>query len=316
VERRPLGHSNIEVSRIVLGCGNFGGIGSAPDLFGKGTSDEEAFAIMSAAWAVEITTFDTADAYGGGRSEKAIGKWIASTGNRPTIVTKTYNPMDAGQDAGLSRARIVRQIESSLERLGVDRVDVYLAHAFDPQTPLEETVSTFESLVETGLIRSWGVSNFNAEQLRETIVLGRPTVVQNSYSLLDRGDERDVIPICFELGIAYEAFSPLAGGWLTGKYRRGEDPPPGSRMTLRPEPYESLKDDCVYDALEALEADAIDRDVDMATLAFAWLLAQGHVTAAIAGPRTPEQLAPAVAALDLKLEADEAAELASLFPSS
>jgi 1-deoxyxylulose-5-phosphate synthase len=314
MERRPLGHSNIEVSRIVLGCGNFGGIGSAPELFGSGTSEEEAFAIMSAAWDAEITTFDTADAYGGGRSETAIGKWIAATGNRPTIVTKTYNPMDAGQDEGLSRARIARQIESSLERLGVDRVDVYLAHGFDPNTPLQETVSTFESLAETGLIRSWGVSNFNAEQLRETIVLGRPTVVQNSYSLLDRADEQEVIPICFELGIAYEGFSPLAGGWLTGKYRRGEDPPPGSRMTLRPEAYASFDDDRVYDALDAFEAAAIDRDVDMATLAFAWLLAQGHVTAVIAGPRHPEHLAPAVAALELRLEADEAAELASLFP--
>ena len=175
-------------------------------------------------------------------------------------------------------------------------------------------VSTFDSLVETGLIRAWGISNFDADQLRETIVLGRPTVVQNSYSLLDRGDEQEVIPICYELGIAYEAFSPLAGGWLTGKYRRGEDPPPGSRMTLRPGPYAVLEDDRVYDALEALDAEAVDRDVDMATLAFAWLLAQAHVTAVIAGPRRPEHLSPAIAALDLKLEADEAAELASLFP--
>jgi aryl-alcohol dehydrogenase-like predicted oxidoreductase len=314
VEHRPLGHSNIEVSRVVLGCGNFGGIGSAPELFGQGTSEEEAFALMTAAWNAEITTFDTADAYGGGRSETAIGKWIAATGNQPTIVTKTFNPMDAGADEGLSRSRVVRQIESSLERLGVDRIDVYLAHAFDPDTPLEEMVSTFDSLVDTGLVRAWGVSNFNAEQLRETIVLGRPTVVQNSYSLLDRSDEHEVIPICFELGIAYEAFSPLAGGWLTGKYRRGEDPPPESRMALRPGPYATLQDDRVFDALDAFEAAAVDRDVNMATLAFAWLFAQGHVTAAIAGPRRPEHLGPAVVALDVKLEAAEAAELAALFP--
>ncbi len=316
MERRPLGHSNIEVSRVVLGCGNFGGIGSAPELFGKGESEETAFAIMDAAWTVEITAFDTADAYGGGRSEAAIGKWIAATGNRPTIVTKTFAPMEAGGDSGLSRERMVRQIESSLDRLGVDRVDVYLAHAFDPETPLEETVATFESLVEIGLIRAWGVSNFDAEQLRETIVLGRPTVVQNSYSLLDRGDEEEVIPLCVDFGIAYEAFSPLAGGWLTGKYRRDEQPPAGSRMTLRPEAYERYADDRVFDALEALEAEAIDRDIDMATLAFAWLLAQGHVTAAIAGPRRPEHLAPAVAALGVRLEADEAAALAALFPEA
>jgi len=314
VERRPLGHSDIEISRIVLGCGNFGGIGSAPEFFGQGESEEEAFAIMTAAWDLGITAFDTADAYGGGRSETAIGKWMAATGNRPTIVTKTYFPMDDGADRGLSRERMVRQIESSLERLGVDSVDVYLAHAFDADTSLEETVATFESLVETGLINAWGVSNFDADQLRETIVLGRPTVAQNSYSLLDRGDEQDVIPICSEFGIAYEAFSPLAGGWLTGKYRRGEDPPAGSRMTMRPEPYEHLRDDRVFDALEAFEVAAVDRDIDAATLALACLLAQAHVTAIVVGPRRPEHLAPAFAALDVRLEADEAAELAALFP--
>ncbi len=314
MERRPLGHSDIEISRIVLGCGNFGGIGSAPEFFGQGESEAEAFAIMTAAWDLGITAFDTADAYGGGRSETAIGKWMAATGNRPTIVTKTYHPMDAGADHGLSRERMVRQIESSLERLGIDDVDVYLAHAFDADTSLEETIATFESLVGTGLISAWGVSNFDADQLRETIVLGRPTVVQNSYSLLDRGDEHDVIPICFEFGIAYEAFSPLAGGWLTGKYRRGEEPPPGSRMTMRPEPYEHLRDDRMFDALEAFEVAAVDRDVDAATLALAWLLAQAHVTAVVIGPRRPEHLVPAFAALDVRLEADEAAELAALFP--
>jgi aryl-alcohol dehydrogenase-like predicted oxidoreductase len=315
VEHRSLGHSGLEVSRVVLGCGNFGGIGSAPELFGRGESEEEAFAIMNAAWSIDLTAFDTADAYGGGRSETAIRKWIAATGNRPTIVTKTFNPMDAGADHGLARERIVRQLESSLDRLGVDKLDVYLAHAFDPETPLEQTVETFESLVETGLIGAWGVSNFTADQLRETIVLGRPAVVQNSYSLLDRGDERDVIPLCVEFGIAYEAFSPLAGGWLTGKYRRGEPPPPGSRMTLRPEAYAHFTDDRVFDGLEAFEAEAIDRDVDMATLAFAWLFAQGHITAVVAGPRRPEHLAPPHAAVDLRLEADEAAELAALFPT-
>jgi aryl-alcohol dehydrogenase-like predicted oxidoreductase len=314
VERRPLGHSGIEVSRIVLGCGNFGGIGSAPELFGAGESDEEAFAIMDAAWSLGITTFDTADAYGGGRSESAIGSWIAATGNRPTLMTKTFYPMDVGADRGLSRERIVRQIESSLDRLRVDYVDVYLAHEFDPEAPVEETVETFESLIETRLIRAWGMSNFNAEMLREMVVLGRPTVLQNSYSLLDRHDEEQLIPLCAELHIAYEAYSPLAGGWLTGKYRRGNEEPPGSRMTLRPEEYTQYEDDRVYDALEAFEATALDRGIDMATLALAWLLAQSNVTAIVVGPRRPEHLGPAFSALDVKLEADEIAELAALFP--
>ena len=302
------------VSRIVLGCGNFGGIGSAPELFGQGESDEGAFAIMDAAWELGIRAFDTADAYGGGRSEIAIGKWLRATGNRPAITTKTFNPMSPGADSGLSRKRVVRQLESSLDRLGVERVDTYLAHAFDPETPLTETVSTFQSLVETTLVGAWGISNFNGSQVRATLEIARPSVAQNSYSLLDRGDERDVLPLCAGFDIAYEAFSPLAGGWLTGKYRRGEDPPPGSRMSLRPEPYEQLRTDRVFDALDALEAMAVDRDLDCATLALAWLLAQPDVTRIVVGPRRPEHLAPVFSALGVQLSADEAAELAALFP--
>ena len=116
MEQREIGRAGVQLSRVVLGCGNFGGIGSAPELFGQGESEERAFAVMDAAWALGISAFDTADAYGGGRSETAIGKWMRSTGNRPTLTTKTFNPMDAGQDHGLGRDRILRQIESSLGR--------------------------------------------------------------------------------------------------------------------------------------------------------------------------------------------------------
>src|SRR5258707_3029573 len=126
MERAYLGQTGVRVSRIILGCGNFGGIGSTPELFGQGDSREEAFAIMDAAWEAGLTTFDTADAYGGGRSETAIGKWIASRGVRPTLTTKTFNPMDEGEDQGLAPARIRRQLESSLARLGVDSVELYL----------------------------------------------------------------------------------------------------------------------------------------------------------------------------------------------
>ena len=174
------------MERIILGCGNFGGIGSAPDLFGQGETEDEALVIMDAAWERGIRAFDTADAYGGGASETAIGKWIASRGQRPALTTKTFNPMSAGADHGLARERMMRQIESSLGRLGVDHVDVYLAHTFDPDTPVEETAATFESLVELGLIRSWGLSNVDGDQLRAFLEVGRPRVVQNSYSLLDR----------------------------------------------------------------------------------------------------------------------------------
>ena len=313
MERRELGGTGVEVSRIILGCGNFGGIGSAPEFFGQGESETKAFRIMDAAWGLGITSFDTADAYGGGRSETAIGNWIRSRGHRPELTTKTYNPMDAGHDHGLSRARITRQIESSLERLGVEHVDVYLAHEFDTQTPLEETLTTFEGLTQSGLSRSYGVSNFDADQLRAALSAGHPAVVQNSYSLLERGDEEAVLPVCEEFELAYTPFSPLAGGWLTGKYRRGAQPPPGSRMEMRPGPYEHLRHERTFEGLDRFVEKAAERGTDRATLAIAWLLAQPQVTAVVVGPRRPEHLEPAVRALDLDLSKSEADELAGFF---
>jgi len=301
------------MDRIILGCGNFGGIGSAPDLFGHGESDDEAIAIMDAAWEQGLRAFDTADAYGGGASETAIGKWMAARGRRPALTTKTFNPMSAGADHGLGRERMVRQIESSLDRLGVDHVDVYLAHAFDAETPVEETAATFDALVELGVIRSWGVSNVDGDQLRRFLEAGRPRVVQNSYSLLDRSDEEEVLPLCAELGIAYTPFSPLAGGWLTGKYRRDAPVPKGSRMSVRPGPYAQFQTDSVFDGLDRLEELARERGTDTATLSIAWLLAQPHVSAVILGPRRAEHLEPGVRALDIQLSAADADELAALF---
>jgi aryl-alcohol dehydrogenase-like predicted oxidoreductase len=152
LERRRLGRSELTVPRVALGCGNFGGVGSAPELFGEGLSQDEAFALMDAAFEAGIDHFDTADAYGGGRSERMIGAWISSRGVRPTITTKTFNPMDAGADQGLAPERVVRQLESSLARLGVDHVEIYLAHEFDPDVPIAETVGAFERLQSAGKI--------------------------------------------------------------------------------------------------------------------------------------------------------------------
>ena len=126
----------LTVSRIALGCGNFGGVGSAPEFFGRGLTEDEAFALMDAAWAAGIDWFDTADAYGGGRSERAIGRWMAVRGVRPRLTTKTYNPVEAGADHGLKPDRIARQLRSSLDRLGVGHVELYLAHEYDPDVPL------------------------------------------------------------------------------------------------------------------------------------------------------------------------------------
>src|SRR5215469_133928 len=163
--RRPLGRSASTVCQIALGCGNFGGVGSAPEFFGQGLSEDQAREVMDAAWESGITHFDTADAYGGGRSELWIGRWIAARGARPQLTTKTYNPMQAGADHGLKPERIARQLHASLDRLGVDHVELYLAHDFDPRVPLPESFGAFEQAQAEGTIGTYGVSNFSAAQL-------------------------------------------------------------------------------------------------------------------------------------------------------
>ena len=302
---------------MILGCGNFGGVGSTPAWFGKGETREEAFAVMDAAWEAGITTFDTADAYGGGRSESWIGDWLRTKGSdvRDGIVlsTKTFNPMDEGEDHGLAPARVKRQLESSLGRLGVERIDMYLTHAWDPDVPIAETAGALDELVAEGKIGAYGVSNVDGATLREALAAGRFGWVQNSYSLLDRDAEREVLPLCAEHGLGFTPFSPLAGGWLTGKYRRGEDAPAGSRMTMRPEPYLHLRDDAVYDGLDGLAAAAVERGVSSAALSITWLLADPRVTAVVVGPRRPDHLEPALAALSIGLDEPERDALAGLF---
>jgi aryl-alcohol dehydrogenase-like predicted oxidoreductase len=289
--------AGLTVARIALGCGNFGGVGSAPELFGHGLTEDQAFELMDAAWASGIEHFDTADAYGGGRSEQAIGRWIRSRGVRPRLTTKTFNPMQAGADHGLEPDRVARQLRSSLDRLGVDRVDLYLAHDYDPAVPLAETFGAFDAAQSDGLIGAYGVSNFGARQLAAALAAGTPKAVQNSYSLLARQDEQDVLPLCAERGVAYLAFGPLAGGWLTGKYHRGAPYPAGSRMTQRPQPYQEFVTDRTFTALARLQAIAAGRGTSMAGLALAWLLADDRVTQIVIGPGRPEHLAPVAEAL-------------------
>ncbi|HSK14603.1 MAG TPA: aldo/keto reductase [Gaiellaceae bacterium] len=324
MEHRRLGETGIEVSRLALGCGNFGGVGSAPAFFGQGESEEEAFALMDAAAALGITLFDTADAYGGGRSERWIGRWLArqpaETRGRIVLSTKVFHSVEGDPaDRGLAPDRIRRQIEGSLERLGVERVDLYVIHAPDPETPIADTLEALDGLVRAGKVCAVGASNVTAPELEQALAaseergLVRFEWVQNSYSLLERGDEEDVLPLCAEHGLGYTPFGPLAGGWLTGKYRRGASYPEGSRMTLRPEPYERIENQRTFAGLEALEAAARERGTDMATLALAWVVHHPLVTSTILGPRRPAHLDPARGALDLALGEDERAELAAYF---
>ena len=323
METRELGTSGISVTRIILGCGNFGGVGSAPALFGQGIPREEAPRIMDAAWELGITTFDTADAYGGGRSETWIGEWLAGKGSAVrdaiTIETKTFNPMAVGEDRGLSGLRIRRQVETSLARLGIERIPLYMAHAPDSDTPLEETLSSFDELVREGKVGAVGASNYTADELAAAVEvseregLARYEWVQNSFSLLDRGDVDTVFPVCRARGLGYEVHSGFAGGWLAGRYRRGESYPEGSRMTQRPDGYRQYESDAVFDSLEAFEREALGRSVSMAGLAIAWLLATPEVSAVVVGPTRAAQLEPVREALALELSAEEHAHLEGLF---
>ena len=320
-----LGRTGLKISVVGLGCGNFGGIGSASEFFGMGETEEEAFAIMDEAWELGINYFDTADAYGGGRSETAIGKWLKSKGtavhDQLILSSKVFNPVGHGpNDRGLSRRHIMRQVESSLKRLGVDHLDMYLIHEPDPETPLDETLRALDDCIHQGKLRYIGASNMPAWLMMKALWISdkynlhRFEWVQNSYSLLDRADERHLFPLCADQQVGYTPFSPLAGGWLTGKYRSSSDFPTGSRMTLRPEPYQHLLHDSTFTGLDQFAEEAKKRDVSMAGLALAWVMANPLVTSPIIGPRKAAHFTPVQEALSLQLTSDEREMLAGLFP--
>jgi aryl-alcohol dehydrogenase-like predicted oxidoreductase len=327
MNHRRLGACGITIPRLILGCGNFGGIGSAPAFYGMGETVAEAADLLDRAWDAGVSAFDTADAYGGGRSEACIGQWIARRGSSVrdglVVSTKVFNPVGPSpNERGLSRVHIRRQVEASLKRLCTDRIDLYLIHDVDSLTPWDETLRAFDDVMRAGKVLYIGASNVDAWHVAHANALAGAHglspfgVVQNSYSLLDRAAEREMLPFCAASGVGFTAFSPLAGGWLTGKYRADAPFPSGSRMTLRPEPYARFTSGRVFGALDRWVSEADRRGVAPATLATAWLLHQPRVDAAIIGARTPAQLAEAVAALDVRLTAAEAASLAEIFADS
>jgi aryl-alcohol dehydrogenase-like predicted oxidoreductase len=295
----------VSTERIVLGCGNFGGVGSDLSLVGQGEGQAEAFELMDVAWGRGVQRFDTASSYGGGRSERTIGAWLRE--RKPdglALTSKAFHPVHDGDDSGLAPTRLRRVVHESLKRLGVERIDLYLIHEVDTATPLADTLGALVELVREGAIGAIGVSNVDAEYLAEALALAPISVVQNEYSLLVRDAERDVLPLCAEHGVEFQAFSPLAGGWLTGKYSRGTPFPTGSRMTLRPDPYVDLVRDEVFDSLDELAQRG-----DPATLSLAWILANPLVGAVVTGPRRPAHLEPVWAALELEVNRDELTEL-------
>jgi aryl-alcohol dehydrogenase-like predicted oxidoreductase len=302
MRQRELGRSGLTVSVVGLGCNNFG-----RRLDGAGTR-----AVIDAALDAGITFLDTADVYGGaGASERLIGEALAGRRDRVVLATKFGMPLDGdgGEPRG-SRAYVRRAIEASLQRLRTDRVDLLYYHEPDGVTPLAETLGALRELTGEGKIRAYGVSNLDAAQLREAAAAGdeRLAALQNEYNLLERGAERELLPLCREHGIGFVPYFPLASGLLSGKYRRGEEPPRGTRLSGRPERFT----DAVFDRLEALEAFAAERGHTLLELAVAALAAQPGVASVIAGAMRPDQVAANAAAGEWELGPDDLEALARL----
>lgn len=247
---RRLGDSDLRVSMVALGCGCFGGFGAIPEFLGYGEDERQARALLNAALEHGINLLDTANTYGGGRSEEWIGRWLRdrrSVRNELIITTKVGTPAGPGeQDRGLSTAHIRAQLEVSLRRLGTDRVDLYLSHEPDPQTPLEETLTEFDKLIRAGKIRYYGLANVNAAEIAAVLEtadaggLPRPVNVQVGHNLLDPAPAT-TLDICREHGIGVTAFSALAGGWLAGAYQPGVPYPPESRMAVMAQRYRPME---------------------------------------------------------------------------
>jgi aryl-alcohol dehydrogenase-like predicted oxidoreductase len=315
-----LGGTDLDVSVVALGCGSFGGIGSVPKLFGGGETEAQAFALLDAAREQGVTLLDTANSYGGGRSEEWLGRWMAERKARDEVVvtTKVRNWVGPGpEDEGLSARHIRQQVEASLRRLRTDRIDLYLTHRPDSSVPIEETLRAMDEAVQAGKVRHCGLSNYSAAQLTEaaqaaqTLGVAGPRNLQSGFSLLDQSAATEgVFAACRAHGVAFTAYSPLAGGWLSGKYKADAPYPEGSRMQSRPEDYTDWVNDATFKRIAALEDAAAQQGVTLPVLAFAWALGEPAVSAIIVGPRRPDQLAPALAALDLHLTAEERETLA------
>jgi len=304
VETRTIG--SLTVSVVGVGCNNFGG------RIGR----DETAAVVNAALDSGITLFDTADVYGGAKSESYLGASLGSRRDEVVVATKFGAPYE-GHEGGASSAYIRTAVEDSLSRLGTDRIDLYQLHVPDQKTPLPETLGTLGELVAEGKVREIGCSNFSADQLREADSAVRQgaarfVTVQNHYNLIRRRDDGDVIPVCQELGIGYMPYFPLASGMLTGKYRRGETPPDQTRLSWMGDRAAGLLADSNFDAVEQLSAWAEARGHSVAELAIAWLASQSVFNCVIAGATRPEQVAENARAGDWVLADDEVAEVGSI----
>jgi aryl-alcohol dehydrogenase-like predicted oxidoreductase len=306
MHHRFLGRSGLKVSAVSYG--NW-------ITHGSQVEDDAAIACVHAALDLGVTTFDTADVYAGTRAEAVLGR--ALEGQRREgleIATKVYWPTGAGpNDRGLSRKHIMESIDGSLRRLRTDHVDLYQAHRFDHQTPLEETMVAFADVVRAGKAHYIGVSEWIADQIRRGASLARELRVpfvsnQPQYSMLWRVIERDVVPACEDEGLSQIVWSPMAQGLLTGKYLPGEPPPAGSRATDEAGGKDMIgrwvSDDDLLERVQQLRPLADQAGMEMAQMAVAWVLRNPNVASAIVGASRPEQLAATVAATELTLDDD------------
>jgi aryl-alcohol dehydrogenase-like predicted oxidoreductase len=313
MEYRQLGRSGLRVSSLTLGTMTFGGRNQFRNV--GATDVEGARRQIAIARDAGVNLIDTADVYSGGLAEEIIGEALTDR-DGVLLATKARFGMGPGpNDAGLSRHHLIRACEASLRRLRTDHIDLYQVHEWDGQTPLEETLAALEHLLQSGKVRYVGCSNFAGWQVMKALGIARSQglpafVSQQVYlSLQERSAEYEIVPSALDQGLGLLIWSPLAGGLLSGKYRRDQPPPPGARHATEwsePPVYDEGK---LYDTVEALVEIAAGHGVSPARVALAWLLARPGISTVIVGARTDEQLADNLAAAELELSAEELARL-------
>jgi aryl-alcohol dehydrogenase-like predicted oxidoreductase len=314
MEYRQLGRSGLRVSTITLGTMGFGGSGWASAV---GQIDVDgARRQINLAREAGVNLIDTADVYSSGTSEEIVGQALGKDREDVLLATKVRMPMGEGpNDAGLSRHHIIRGVEASLRRLNTDYIDLYQVHEWDGQTPLEETLSALDSLVQSGKVRYIGASNYAAWHLMKALWtsdrnhLERFVSQQIYYSLQARDAENELVPVSIDQGLGILVWSPIAGGLLSGKYRRGVDAPAGSRHLGEWSEPPVHDEDKLYDTIETLVAIGDSRGVSAAQVALAYIIGKPAVTSVIVGARTEEQLADNLASAELSLTSDEVARL-------
>ncbi len=314
MEYRQLGRSGLRVSTVTFGTMTFGGSGGFEAVGSTDVAD--ARKQVDACLDAGVNLVDTADVYSGGQSEEIVGEVLKGRFDKTLIATKArFNLTGEVNDGGLSRHHLVRACEDSLRRLGTDHIDLYQMHQWDGQTPLEETLTALDDLVRAGKVRYVGASNFSAWHLAKALGISerdhltRFVSQQIHYTLQAREAEYELLPLSVDAGLGILVWSPLAGGLLSGKYRRGQAYPEGSRhLTDWNEP--PVRDEgALYDIVDALVAIGDGHGVSAAQVALAWLLTRPAVTTLVIGARTSEQLADNLAAASLTLSAEEIATL-------